>query len=238
MFPCICCQVNFDTSLGQRTHMRSEWHRYNIKRKAANLAPVELSIFEEKVVKRVEPEPEKEQFECDTCQKSFKTENQYKNHLLSKKHLMEKDSPTLKPKITNGTKPLEKNWKQLIVNAENEEEIDKILAEKSKLAKKLSELDCLFCPIVSNTLDDNLQHMAKQHSFFVPAVDQVKDLPELLRYLGDKISIANICIYCNGSGKMMHSLESVRAHMVMFLLTRLTRDIACFLFQKVVMMKY
>ena len=197
--------------------MRSEWHRYNIKRKAANLPPVELEQFETKVEKRMEQQVIVEKLECEPCQKHFKTENQFKNHELSKKHLELKDMP-----VTKGTplekKPQEKNWKQLLVNAEDEQEIDRILLEKSKTAKKLTELCCLFCPVESKTMDDNLQHMAKLHSFFIPAIDQVTDVGDLLRYLGDKISIANICIYCNGSGKMMHSLESVRAHMVILLI--------------------
>ena len=57
--------------------------------------------------------------------------------------------------------------------------------------------------------------MAKAHSFFIPDAEFLVDAPGLLQYLGDKISVANVCIYCNGKGKSFHSLEAVRAHMVL-----------------------
>jgi pre-60S factor REI1 len=99
--------------------------------------------------------------------------------------------------------------------AKTEREIDEILAEKIEKAVRLTSTDCLFCPAKLNTIDDTLVHMAKSHSFFVPDAEFLVDPEGLLQYLGDKISIANVCIFCNGKGRAMHSAEAVRAHMVL-----------------------
>ena len=56
--------------------------------------------------------------------------------------------------------------------------------------------------------------MAKEHSFFIPDIDKLVDVKGLIRYLGDKISIANVCIFCNGKGKALHTTEAVKAHMI------------------------
>ncbi|KAJ1551278.1 hypothetical protein HK096_001957 [Nowakowskiella sp. JEL0078] len=58
------------------------------------------------------------------------------------------------------------------------------------------------------------RHMSKAHSFFVPNLEFLTDLPGLLSYLQEKVAVANICLYCNGKGRSMHSLEAVRKHMI------------------------
>lgn len=56
--------------------------------------------------------------------------------------------------------------------------------------------------------------MSTNHGFFIPDIEYLKDVKGLIKYLGEKISVGNICIYCNGKGKTFHSLEAVQSHMV------------------------
>ena len=49
-FTCNTCQVAFRSSDLQRTHMQSDWHRYNLKRRVASLPPLTSEIFAEKVL--------------------------------------------------------------------------------------------------------------------------------------------------------------------------------------------
>lgn len=48
LFTCLSCQVAFQTPESQRNHYRSEWHRYNLKRKVVNLPCVTLDQFSSK----------------------------------------------------------------------------------------------------------------------------------------------------------------------------------------------
>lgn len=48
VFTCISCKVAFGTADAQRLHYRSDWHRYNLKRKVAELPPVDLAQFQQK----------------------------------------------------------------------------------------------------------------------------------------------------------------------------------------------
>ena len=59
-----------------------------------------------------------------------------------------------------------------------------------------------------------MEHMAREHSFFIPDIEYLVNLPGLLAYLGEKVSIANVCLYCNGKGKGFHSLDAIRDHMI------------------------
>lgn len=46
LFTCITCHVGFREAEDQRAHYRTEWHRYNLKRKVADMRPVSQGDFE------------------------------------------------------------------------------------------------------------------------------------------------------------------------------------------------
>jgi hypothetical protein len=49
-FTCLACHVAFHSAEHQRQHYRTDWHRYNLKRKVAELAPVTAEQFAEKLL--------------------------------------------------------------------------------------------------------------------------------------------------------------------------------------------
>ncbi|KAK3939096.1 C2H2 type zinc-finger-domain-containing protein [Diplogelasinospora grovesii] len=90
-YTCNTCQVAFRNSDLQKGHMRSDWHRYNLKRRVASLPPISSEIFTEKVLQAratSTAEADKASFEkaCETCQKTYFSENSYRNHIGSAKH--------------------------------------------------------------------------------------------------------------------------------------------------------
>ena len=48
----------------------------------------------------------------------------------------------------------------------------------------LGEEECLFCSHLSNSLEQNVSHMTTSHSFFIPDIEYLADLPGLVTYLG------------------------------------------------------
>jgi len=56
--------------------------------------------------------------------------------------------------------------------------------------------------------------MTKAHGFFIPDIEYLSDLEGLIKYLGEKVSVGNICLHCNGKGRQIKSLEAVRKHMI------------------------
>lgn len=49
-FTCITCRVAFKDLEIQRQHYKSDWHRYNLKRKVAELPPASAEEFQKKVI--------------------------------------------------------------------------------------------------------------------------------------------------------------------------------------------
>ncbi|KAI4280437.1 MAG: hypothetical protein L6R38_004447 [Xanthoria sp. 2 TBL-2021] len=106
-YTCNSCQVAFRNNDLQRTHMRGDWHRYNLKRRVASLPPLSSEVFAEKVLTAQATSTAaaaKASFErqCTACQKTYYSENAYQNHLGSQKHrlrlaALNKGDPTKDP---------------------------------------------------------------------------------------------------------------------------------------------
>ncbi|KAJ1904714.1 pre-60S factor rei1 [Coemansia sp. IMI 209127] len=325
VFTCISCQVAFYSADQQRTHYRSDWHKYNLKRKVAALPPVTAESFAQRVLAQQAKEAEaskKAAFsaECKTCKKNYGSENAFNNHLNSKKHkeaeerlllrlqaeedaraeqhaiaesiaaendkvaarnkseaanpdadtsvkspaavggvvtdqrglkvsefhisddeedeeepdeddagedagssdiqsqpptLMDVDQPQSAEEKERERWRQEKDIKNQLNQATTEEEVERLLEKKKAAAPRLNpESDCLFCTHKSDSLESNIDHMTLAHSFFIPDLEYLVDLRGLIKYLADKLSVANVCLYCNGRGRMLQSLEAVRRHML------------------------
>ncbi|XP_048467006.1 zinc finger protein 622-like [Rhincodon typus] len=88
-YTCITCRVAFGDAEIQRSHYKTDWHRYNLKRKVADMPPVTAENFQERVLAlrtAVEEKNKGTATHCTSCGKRFATFNAYDNHLKSKKH--------------------------------------------------------------------------------------------------------------------------------------------------------
>ncbi|NXI63646.1 ZN622 protein, partial [Anseranas semipalmata] len=315
-YTCITCRVAFKDADIQRAHYKTDWHRYNLKRKVADMPPVTAENFQERVLAQRAVAEEQNKVTatyCTVCSKRFSTFNAYENHLKSKKHLelekkavqavskkvkilneknlekglavesVNKDEmnaaiqqairaqPSSSPKKTplppnnagsslvsvestsvsqsreRSEKPPRLQWfeqqakklaKQQAEEEEDteeegwedmdsdedigseeemesvgEEEEEQAEAESAPAAGAIPVTDCLFCCHHSRSLMKNVAHMTKVHSFFIPDIEYLVDLRGLIKYLGEKIGVGKICIWCNEKGKSFYSTEAVQAHM-------------------------
>ncbi|XP_035416234.1 cytoplasmic 60S subunit biogenesis factor ZNF622 isoform X1 [Cygnus atratus] len=323
-YTCITCRVAFKDADIQRAHYKTDWHRYNLKRKVADMPPVTAENFQERVLAQRAVAEEQNKVTatyCTVCSKRFSTFNAYENHLKSKKHLelekkavqavskkvkilneknlekglalesVNKDEmnaaiqqairaqPSSSPKKTplppnnassspvsmestsqlqsreRSEKPPRLQWfeqqakklaKQQAEEEEDteeskavnrlmtgwedmdsdedigsdeemesvgEEEEEQAEAESAPAVGAIPVTDCLFCSHHSRSLMKNVAHMTKVHSFFIPDIEYLVDLRGLIKYLGEKIGVGKICIWCNEKGKSFYSTEAVQAHM-------------------------
>ncbi|KAJ2311111.1 pre-60S factor rei1 [Coemansia sp. Cherry 401B] len=291
-FTCIACQVAFYSADQQRTHYRSDWHRYNLKRKVAGLPPVTAESFAQRLLAQqaqAVEDTKRAEFsaDCTVCKKAYSSENAFNNHLNSKKHREaeaqmvrklqaeedvraeqaaiaesiaaaqeaqgesaaadagatdaqgrkvvpfpvsddEDDEAEDDAESQGAGEPMdedrvdaagerrrqERELRRQLVTAASEAEAAQLLEKKHAAAPRLNpDADCLFCTHTAPSFEANMEHMEHAHSLFIPDLEYLVDLRGLIKYLADKISVANVCIHCNGRGRMLHSLEAVRKHM-------------------------
>ncbi|XP_072220065.1 cytoplasmic 60S subunit biogenesis factor ZNF622 isoform X2 [Leuresthes tenuis] len=90
-YTCISCRVSFADGEVQRAHYKTDWHRYNLKRKVAEMPPVTAENFQERVLaQRATAEQQLTSAAvtegCLVCNKKFSSSNAFQNHLQSHKH--------------------------------------------------------------------------------------------------------------------------------------------------------
>ncbi|XP_006895073.1 PREDICTED: zinc finger protein 622 [Elephantulus edwardii] len=318
-YTCITCRVVFRDAEMQRAHYKTDWHRYNLRRKVADMAPVTAEGFQERVLAQravAEQESKGTATYCTVCSKKFASFNAYDNHLRSRRHVelekkavqrvsrrvemlneknlekglgadsVDKDAmnaaiqqaikaqPSLSPRkvppapadaaraVGEGRGAHERDpadkpprvqwfeqqarklakqrgaesegeededgddWEDLdsdeelecedaeeMEDAEEEEEEEEERAETQPPLGAIPVTDCLFCSHHSCSLMKNVAHMTKVHSFFIPDIEYLSDLKGLIRYLGEKVGVGKICLWCNEKGKSFYSTEAVQAHM-------------------------
>ncbi|OWZ57284.1 pre-60S factor REI1 [Cryptococcus neoformans Tu259-1] len=228
MFTCISCRVAFETADEQRAHFLTDWHRYNMKRRVANLPPVAAASFNEKVLERREQNAvrtDPRSLACAACNKQFSSENAFRTHVQSKKHRDREAAAASAERLGKKSAPAPAKAEdedddgsgdeanEMDVDIEDDEEGD-FEQKMANLRRRIKPADCLFCTRHSGTVDENVGHMASIHSFFIPDREILIDLSGLLSYLGEKVAIGNLCLFCPNGGKEFGSLEAVRKHMI------------------------
>ncbi|KDR75422.1 hypothetical protein GALMADRAFT_98901 [Galerina marginata CBS 339.88] len=209
-----------------------------MKRRVASLPPISVEVFNQKVLERrteTAVMSSAKGSSCEVCNKVYTTENAYRSHIQSKKHRENEVKAASKPareptieltdvSVTEPTShaqvPTDKDGAEPTPaadedNAGSDSEVLKTIDEKIAAARsRLSPTHCLFCPQTFSALDENLTHMSVAHSFFIPDAEYLVDIPGLIAYLGEKIAVGNVCIFCNEKGREFRSMDAVRKHMV------------------------
>uniref|UniRef100_A0A8R1HRN0 C2H2-type domain-containing protein n=1 Tax=Caenorhabditis japonica TaxID=281687 RepID=A0A8R1HRN0_CAEJA len=227
-FTCVTCRVVFETAELQRDHYKSDWHRYNLKRMAAELPAIGFETFTEKStlfnpVKQVAVEIEP--LYCKACRKSIKSENAMTDHLTSKKHKEnEKKSQEAEKK---GPKQPRKKAENLPKKAESVEENedgdssgwetddgeDEEGIETLNDEDALPVTSCLFCPQTKPSMAEMQEHMNFHHGFQLPDRKYLVDEVGCLNYLGLKVGAGRCCIYCPDVKARYASVDSCQQHM-------------------------
>ncbi|XP_049887660.1 zinc finger protein 622 [Pectinophora gossypiella] len=237
VFACCTCEVIFRTQELHRDHYRQDWHRYNLKRKVANLYSVTEAEYNARVMQNRQPEEGGEPLYCKVCTKYFGTQNALDNHLNSKKHkaaernaidedsgaTVEKEPTTEHPSSEHPSSTYD--FDMLDADSCDEEietdsEIEELDSDEWEMCRVkgsdslIKTSDCLFCGHHSKNVVRNLKHMSIAHSFFIPDAQYCIDVKGLLEYLGEKISRGYMCLWCNESGKTFYSMDAARKHMI------------------------
>jgi len=210
-----------------RMHFKGDWHRYNLKRKVANLPIVSAADFEarkdahEAQAKIASGEVKELANHCIACRKNFNTEKSYANHINSKKHkeMLLKVTPEQLENVKQKAKAKDVVVKPVEAMEEEEDDEDMEVEEVDsdewdEEEEPVPVTDCIFCSHHSANLDNNMRHMTEAHSFFLPDPEFLTDLEGLIEYLGAKVGQGHMCLWCNERGRSFASLDSVQKHML------------------------
>ncbi|KAB2072217.1 hypothetical protein ES319_A07G001700v1 [Gossypium barbadense] len=233
---CNACNREFVDEAERKLHYKSDWHRYNLKRKVAGVPGVTEALFLARQTALAEEKDKQNEtpmlYSCGLCGKGYRSSKAYSQHLKSRahiaqtsQHLEEEKAAIIKPFIRRAVnKPpqprdtndeeSDDNW----VEVDPDEDLtsgDEMHIDNGEETGR-EELDpccCFMCDLKHDTIESCMVHMHKFHGFFIPDVEFLKNPEGLLIYLGLKVKRDFICLYCNERCHPFTSLEAVRKHM-------------------------
>ncbi|KAG2699901.1 hypothetical protein I3843_07G209300 [Carya illinoinensis] len=254
---CNSCNQQFKDHAERKLHYKSEWHRYNLKRKVAGVPGVTEVLFlaRESALAKEKRQPRETPmlYSCGLCGKGYRSSEAHAQHLKSRTHIMRASQGTNRQEEEKAIiKPLphcvvSKPPQRREVNNEESEESDDEWEEVDpeedlvgEATRSLTELNvhdiasnndmdnvydddeheefdpssCFMCDLKHETPESCMVHVHKQHGFFIPDVEYLKDPKGFLTYLGLKVKRDFTCLYCNDRRYPFSSLEAVRKHMV------------------------
>ncbi|CAH8342946.1 unnamed protein product [Eruca vesicaria subsp. sativa] len=93
---CNSCNKDFEDDAEQKLHYKSEWHRYNLKRKIAGVPGVTEALFEARQAaiahERIKSKEAPMLYTCGLCNKAYRSCKAHEQHLKSKSHLLKATS--------------------------------------------------------------------------------------------------------------------------------------------------
>lgn len=259
---CNACNREFQDEVEQKLHYRSEWHRYNLKRKVAGVPGVTEALFQARQSALAEERNKLSAtpmlYSCALCGKEYRSSKAHAQHLKSRAHAMKASQESdpaiagitiIKPitgRVQNkSTLPSQSSAVREIDGEESEESDDEWVEvdpddELEMASESLTNLHvneqssgsgvdqpddmdefedldpscCFVCDQKHYDIESCMVHMHKQHGFFIPDVEYLKDPKGLLTYVGLKVKRDFMCLYCNERCHPFQSLEAVRKHMI------------------------
>ena len=206
--------------------MLNYYSLYNMKRRIASLPPVSQETFNEKVLAAKATSTAaaaKASFEktCDACQKTFYSENTYRNHVKSSKH-RSREAQLHKEHSDDASSVMSSNFSlgEPINRRGSQSSVSKVAdtLKSTTIEEQDEEMEegeyweshCLFCNSPSSKIHANVDHMYKAHGMFIPEKDYLVDLNGLIHYLYRKINENFECLYCH---TIKSNAGAIRTHM-------------------------
>mmetsp|Transcript_17649 Transcript_17649/g.31118 ORF Transcript_17649/g.31118 Transcript_17649/m.31118 type:complete len:375 (+) Transcript_17649:128-1252(+) len=186
--------VLFETREELHEHYKSEWHKYNLKRKVAALQPVPLVMFEKL-----------QQIALDH-EKAKNTVHKGSAHIKKNKKGKRggKDQPAQEPHQAEAPKAP-------VVDENEEAEEQDYEIDQEEFKKEIDPTVCFMDGNKSETLEENLSYMHKKYGFWVPDAEYCDDLVGLYGYCSKKIRAGKLCLLCD---KPFKSGQAAMKHMV------------------------
>lgn len=203
--------------------MKTDWHRYNLKRRVAQLPPIDEQTFTSKISALSSEENQstkdsKKQLTKKELRRRQREELQRKRNDLNAIREAIQSNLTIEDNTNSQdgkeSSELTSEASDIISSISGSQQEETLIADKLANRVDIGITTCLFCPERKNssfeTVDENIDHMFKEHGLYVPERKYLVDKNGLIAYLGEKIGLGNVCLVCNYQGR---NLLAVREHM-------------------------
>ena len=195
--------VVFSSTEELREHYRSDWHRYNLKRKVAGFPPVKLEAFQKRRAAAM-------RLAEQTHSPVLKTDHLKNKNPKAKKRNGKLPGKGRDRKTVNQATGLKSNSSAALSTTPPSIAIDLDKLTMEEMEQKASPNYSIFDAQQFSSVEDNLKHMNEKYCFRIPDAKYVSDVQGLIKYCVAKVHLGRICIYCN---KAFSSTQGCKMHM-------------------------
>lgn len=169
-------------------HYKSDWHKYNLKRREAGLPLVEEKEFQMRLEAALAMRKEKEKKNGTGHIKNINSKKNKKKQKFKEQKNAEAAASSSKDTETTSAE-----------NAAEEEPRSRIPAAlaESQENPEINPKQSLFDSKISRSLKENIHYMQQKYGFFLPDKEYLFDTEGLLGYFHEKVKLGHYCLYCN-----------------------------------------
>mmetsp|Transcript_29032 Transcript_29032/g.47954 ORF Transcript_29032/g.47954 Transcript_29032/m.47954 type:complete len:475 (-) Transcript_29032:35-1459(-) len=201
-------------------HYKSDWHKYNLKRREAGLVLLQKADFQARLEAAKAMREERE----------GRSERTGKDHLKSgNKRKEKKNKGGVGEKLGGGAKAVSqasaydqiKKNNAISSDEKKDESMEDAAAAPGDVTPEVVAVEeeppvieprqCLFDKHFSPTLTANLERMHRKYGFFVPDQEYLVDAEGLLGYCHEKVKLGHTCLYCQRIFTTWHGCQK---HMI------------------------
>lgn len=210
-----------------QNHYRSDWHRYNLRRREAGLPMLNEADFTSRLEAALAIRKERvgREDRSGTGHLSKKSKNKDDDSSISSRSMKSVQSSQISGKGKNrrrkpafatvrggGTEldDVKEHDDAIIIIIKDQTMIDEAEEEEEEEPPEINPCQCPFDSHISTTPTTNLLYMKTNYSFFLPDYEYISDLEGFLGYCNEKVRWGTTCLYCQ---KSFTSAEGTVKHM-------------------------
>jgi pre-60S factor REI1 len=212
----------FPTRTALAEHYKTDWHKYNLKRRQANLPVLLEPDFQARLEAAKALQQTKQVGTNHLKQNSKSNKQRNSNRDAAKNGVVQLPQASAYHRIKEEELQNQNHKNQM----ELETPIGATAAELALAdtmepetvaqlaAEALVEIEprqCLFDPHMSPSVEANVDRMSRKYGFFVPDREYLTDLEGLVGYCQEKIKLGHVCIYCQ---RVFTTWQGCQKHMI------------------------
>lgn len=162
-------------------------------------------------------------YNCGICGKGYRSSEAHAQHLKSRTHIMwasqgtnrqEEEKAIIKPlphRVVNNEES-DDEWEEVdpeedlvgevtnsltelnVYDIASNNDMDDVYNDDDDEHEELNPSSCFMCDLKHDTIDSCMVHMHKQHGFFIPDIEYLKDPKGFLTYLS--LKVLQHLLYC------------------------------------------
>lgn len=188
-------------------HYKSDWHKYNLKRREAGLQLVTEKEFRIRLDAALAMRREKEKKNGTSHIKDI---NSKKNKKKQIKTQAKNEKAKLKSDLASSSADTEMASADNASEEASKPRIPAALAE-SQENPEIDPKQCLFDQHKSKSVKENIHYMQQKYGLFIPDKEYLVDFVGLMGYCHEKIKLGHYCLYCN---QVFPTWQGCQQHMI------------------------